>query len=126
MLSHATPIYRSGAHVHSPQANLFREFRIEKYAGRAAVVCCAKIFAIDRAHQWPNMIFSGQKDHEHEAIKKHTRYIEGNFHQDHGWYTLASMFALSRRNLKGRFKKPTSVRSGIHSASQDPSRKDEP
>lgn len=82
---------------------------IEKYAGRAAAVFCAKIFAIDidRDSQSPFMMFSGQKDHEDEPIKKAQMFIEGNFHQKITVDELASMFSLSRRNLERRFKKAT-------------------
>jgi len=85
-------------------------YLIEKYAGRAAAVFCAKIFAIDfdRESQSPFMMFSGQKDHEDEAIKKAQNYIEGNFQQRITVDELASMFSLSRRNLERRFKKATS------------------
>ena len=82
---------------------------IEKYAGRAAAVFCAKIFAIDidRDSQSPFMMFSGQKDHEDEPIKKAQMFIEDNFHQKITVDELASMFSLSRRNLERRFKKAT-------------------
>lgn len=85
-------------------------YLIEKYAGRAAAVFCAKIYAIDfdRESQSPFMMFSGQKDHEDEAIKKAQNYIEGNFQQRITVDELASMFSLSRRNLERRFKKATS------------------
>lgn len=85
-------------------------YLIEKYAGRAAAVFCAKIFAIDidRDSQSPFMMFSGQKDHEDEAIKKAQKFIEENFHQKITVDELASMFSLSRRNLERRFKKATS------------------
>jgi len=85
-------------------------YLIEKYAGRAAAVFCAKIFAIDidRSSQSPFMMFNGQKDHEDEAIKKAQIFIEENFHQKITVDELASMFSLSRRNLERRFKKATS------------------
>lgn len=85
-------------------------YLIEKYAGRAAAVFCAKIFAIDidRESQSPFMMFSGQKEHEDEAIKKAQIFIEGNFHQRITVDELASMFSLSRRNLERRFKRATS------------------
>jgi transcriptional regulator GlxA family with amidase domain len=85
-------------------------YLIEKYAGRAAAVFCAKIFAIDidRATQSPFMMFSGQKDHEDEPIKKAQAFIEENFHQKITVDELASMFSLSRRNLERRFKRATS------------------
>lgn len=84
-------------------------YLIEKYAGRAAAVFCAKIYAIDidRESQSPFMMFSGQKDHEDEPIKKAQMFIEGNFHQKITVDELASMFSLSRRNLERRFKKAT-------------------
>lgn len=85
-------------------------YLIEKYAGRAAAVFCAKIFAIDidRSSQSPFMMFNGQKDHEDEPIKKAQAYIEENYHQKITVDELASMFSLSRRNLERRFKKATS------------------
>jgi len=85
-------------------------YLIEKYAGRAAAVFCAKIFAIDidRSTQSPFMMFSGQKEHDDEPIKKAQNFIEGNFHQKITVDELASMFSLSRRNLERRFKKATS------------------
>jgi transcriptional regulator GlxA family with amidase domain len=85
-------------------------YLIEKYAGRAAAVFCAKIFAIDidRDTQSPFMMFSGQKDHEDVPIKKAQAFIEENFHQKITVDELASMFSLSRRNLERRFKRATS------------------
>ena len=85
-------------------------YLIEKYAGRAAAVFCAKVFAIDidRDSQSPFMMFSGQKDHEDEPIRKAQAFIEGNFHQKITVDELASMFSLSRRNLERRFKRATS------------------
>ena len=84
-------------------------YLIEKYVGRAAAVFCAKIFAIDidRESQSPFMMFSGQKDHEDEPIKKAQAFIEDNFHQKITVDELASMFSLSRRNLERRFKRAT-------------------
>ncbi len=84
-------------------------YLIEKFVSREAAVFCAKIFAIDidRSSQSPFMMFSGQKDHEDEAIKKAQVYIEGNFHQKITVDELASMFSLSRRNLERRFKRAT-------------------
>lgn len=85
-------------------------YLIEKYAGRPAAVFCAKIFAIDidREMRSPFMMFSGQKDHDDEPIKKAQMYIESNFHQKITVDQLATMFSLSRRNLERRSKKATS------------------
>ena len=56
---------------------------IEKYAGRAAAIFCAKMFQIDieRDSQSPFIMFSGQKDHEDEPIRKAQEFIEGNFQE---------------------------------------------
>lgn len=83
---------------------------IEKYAGRAAAIFCSKMFQIDinRDSQSPFMIFSGQKEHEDESIKKAQVFIEKNFQEKITVDELASMLALSRRNLERRFKKATS------------------
>jgi len=57
-------------------------YLIEKYVGRQMSILCAKVFAIeiDRESQSPFMIFSGQKGHEDEPIRKAQEYIESNFH----------------------------------------------
>ncbi|HZY79338.1 MAG TPA: helix-turn-helix domain-containing protein [Cyclobacteriaceae bacterium] len=85
-------------------------YLIEKYVGREMSILCAKVFAIeiDRETQSPFMIFSGQKDHEDEPIRKAQEYIENNFSNKITVDQLASMFALGRRNLERRFKKATS------------------
>lgn len=84
-------------------------YLIEKYAGRAAAIFCAKIFAIDidRESQSPFMMFSGQKEHEDEPIKKAQAFIEQNFQDKITVDNLANMFSLSRRNLERRFKRAT-------------------
>ena len=53
------------------------------------------------------MIFVGQKEHEDESIKKAQEYIESNFQNKITVDQLASMLAISRRNLERRFKKAT-------------------
>jgi transcriptional regulator GlxA family with amidase domain len=85
-------------------------YLVEKYAGRAAAIFCAKIFAIDidRENQSPFMMFNGQKDHEDESIKKAQLFIEDNFQNKITVDELASMVSLSRRNLERRFKRATS------------------
>lgn len=84
-------------------------YLIEKYCGRAAAIFCAKIFAIDidRENQSPFMMFSGQKDHEDESIRKAQDFIEKNFQEKITVDDLADRVALSRRNLERRFKKAT-------------------
>ncbi|WP_187263532.1 GlxA family transcriptional regulator [Pontibacter beigongshangensis] len=84
-------------------------YLIEKYAGRDVAVFMSKAFQIEmeRRSQSPFMIFKGQKEHEDEAIKKAQEYIEQNFQEKITVDQLASMLALSRRNLERRFKKAT-------------------
>ncbi|AHM62762.1 AraC family transcriptional regulator [Flammeovirgaceae bacterium 311] len=85
-------------------------YLIEKYAGRNVAVFMSKAFQIDyqRNSQSPFMIFQGQKEHEDEAIKKVQEFIENNVQERITVDELASMVALSRRNLERRFKKATS------------------
>lgn len=84
-------------------------YLVEKFVGRPAAVFCAKVFAIDidRESQSQFMMFTGQKDHEDEAIKKAQGFIEAHFKSKITVDELAEMLALSRRNLERRFKKAT-------------------
>ena len=85
-------------------------YLIEKYAGRDVAVYISKTFSIDidRSSQSQFIMFQGQKSHEDEPIKKAQEYIECNFQDKITVDQLASMLALSRRNLERRFKKATS------------------
>ncbi len=82
---------------------------IEKYAGRDIAILTAKAFMIDidRISQSPFIIFHGQKTHDDEPVKKAQEFIETNFEDKITVDQLASMLALSRRNLERRFKKAT-------------------
>lgn len=84
-------------------------YLIEKYVGREMAVCCAKVFEIDiaRSSQSPFVIFSGQKEHADEPIKKAQEFIETNFQQKITIEELAAKAFLSRRNFERRFKKAT-------------------
>jgi len=99
-------IYSSGGAYSSLNLILYL---IEKYAGRDAAIFCSKAFQIDiqRDSQSPFMIFKGQKEHEDEPIKKAQEFIENNFQNKITVDQLASMIAVSRRNLERRFKKAT-------------------
>ena len=100
-------IYSSGGAYSSLNLILYL---IEKYSGREAAVFCAKAFQIDiqRDSQSPFMIFTGQKEHDDDSIRKAQEFIESNFQEKVTIDQLASMLALSRRNLERRFKKATS------------------
>jgi transcriptional regulator GlxA family with amidase domain len=84
-------------------------YLIEKFAGRPAAIFSAKSFAIDidRETQSPFMMFSGEKSHDDEPIRKAQVFIEDNFQNKITVDELASMISLSRRNLERRFKKAT-------------------
>jgi transcriptional regulator GlxA family with amidase domain len=84
-------------------------YLIEKYTGRDMAILAAKVFAIEmeRQTQSPFIIFQGQKEHEDEIVKKAQDYIEKNYQEKITVDELASMFAISRRNLERRFKKVT-------------------
>jgi len=99
-------IYSSGGAYSSLNLILYL---VEKHAGREAALFCSKAFQIDidRNSQSPFMIFKGQKDHNDESIKKAQEFIENNFQNKITVDELASMLALSRRNLERRFKKAT-------------------
>ena len=99
-------IYSSGGAYSSLNLILYL---VEKYAGRETAVFCSKAFQIDiqRDSQSPFTIFIGQKEHEDEPIKKAQEFIETNFRNKITVDQLASMLALSRRNLERRFKRAT-------------------
>ncbi len=99
-------IYSSGGAYSSLNLILYL---VEKFAGRETAVFCSKAFQIDiqRESQSPFMIFIGQKDHEDDSVKKAQEFIESNFQDKITVDHLASMLALSRRNLERRFKKAT-------------------
>ena len=84
-------------------------YLIEKFTGRDIAVLAAKVFAIEieRDNQSSFIIFQGQKQHEDDLVKKAQEYIEKNYQEKITVDELASMFAISRRNLERRFKKVT-------------------
>lgn len=82
---------------------------VEKYVGRDIMLFCAKMYEIeiDRGSQASFSIFTGQKDHLDEPVKKAQEFIENNFQDKLTVEQLADMFALGRRSLERRFKKAT-------------------
>src|SRR5215203_1191833 len=82
-------------------------YLIEKYAGRDMAVLSSKVFAIEieRDSQSPFIIFQGQKQHEDDLVKKAQDFIEKNYQEKITVDELATMFAISRRNLERRFRK---------------------
>jgi len=84
-------------------------YLIERYAGRDMAILIAKAFMIDidRISQSPFIIFSGQKAHDDEPIKKAQEFIESKFQDKITVDELAAQLCIGRRNLERRFKKAT-------------------
>jgi transcriptional regulator GlxA family with amidase domain len=106
IMTEDTGIYTSGGAY--SYLNLLL-YLIEKFAGREVAVLISKSFMIDidRDSQSPFIMFIGQKEHEDEQIKRAQQFIESNYQDKITVEQLASMLALSRRNLERRFKKAT-------------------
>ncbi len=106
IMTEDTGIYTSGGAY--SYLNLLL-YLIEKFAGREVAVLASKSFMIDidRDSQSPFIMFRGQKEHEDEQVKKAQEFIESNYQDKITVEQLASMLALSRRNLERRFKKAT-------------------
>ena len=87
----------------------FLMYLVEKYYDRQTAIFCSKVFEIDldRDSQSPFMVFSGQKNHDDEPIKKAQLFIESNFYDKISVDDLASRFSVGRRNFDRRFKKAT-------------------
>ncbi|KAB2922607.1 MAG: helix-turn-helix domain-containing protein [Bacteroidetes bacterium] len=85
-------------------------YLVEKYVDRAMAVHIAKYYEIeiDRVSQASYFMFKGQKEHDDAPVRKVQEYIETNYQERLTVADLASMAALSRRNLERRFKKATS------------------
>ena len=84
-------------------------YLVEKFAGREMAIVCSKLFEIEieRNTQSRFMIFTPQKLHEDDVIRKAQEYIEKNYEEKITVDDLASMLSISRRNLERRFKKVT-------------------
>ena len=84
-------------------------YLVEKYYDRPTAIYCSKVFQIvlDRNSQSPYIIFSGQKQHGDEMVKKAQDHIEKNMHEKLSVEQLAATFAAGRRNFDRRFIKAT-------------------
>lgn len=80
-------------------------YLVEKYYDRQTAIYCSKIFQIDidRNSQCPFTIFSAQKDHQDELVKKAQYLIERNSDQNLSVQEMADHLAISRRNFDRRF-----------------------
>ncbi|WP_425234374.1 GlxA family transcriptional regulator [Ulvibacterium sp.] len=87
----------------------FTLYLIERYFGRETAIWCSKVSEIDfdRLRQDEFIIFSGQKDHSDEPIKKAQLYIENNYQNKLNVDEIAQMLNLNGRSFLRRFKKAT-------------------
>lgn len=87
----------------------FMIYLVEKYYGRQTAIYCSKIFQIemDRPDQLVFSIFTGQRRHGDEMVKKAQTFIEDNLKEKISVEQLSSRFAVSRRNFDRRFMKAT-------------------
>lgn len=84
-------------------------YLVEKYYDRKAAIFCSKVFQIeiDRQTQSTFTIFTGQKLHGDEMVKKAQAYIESKLDEKISVEDLSSRFAVGRRNFDRRFIKAT-------------------
>jgi len=84
-------------------------YLVEKYYDRQTAIFCAKVFQIeiDRQSQSPFSIFTGQKSHGDEVVKKAQDYFEKHLQEKISVEDISSRFAVGRRNFDRRFFKAT-------------------
>lgn len=84
-------------------------YLIERNFGRETAIWCSKVSEIefDRVSQNEFIIFSGQKDHSDEPIKKAQLYIENNYRDKLSVDEIAQIVNLNGRSFLRRFKKAT-------------------
>lgn len=84
-------------------------YLVEKFYDRQTAIYCSKVFQIeiDRQSQSPFTIFTGQKSHDDDVIKKAQVYMESNVQEKIKIEKLSSQFSLGRRNFDRRFIKAT-------------------
>ena len=84
-------------------------YLVEKYFDRQTAIFCAKVFQIeiDRNSQSAFSIFTGQKKHGDEMVKKAQAYLESNMDEKISIEYLSSKFSVGRRNFDRRFIKAT-------------------
>ena len=84
-------------------------YLVEKYYDRQTAIYCSKIFQVemDRNSQSPFTIFTGQKLHGDEMVKKAQAYIENKLDEKISVEQLSSTFSVGRRNFDRRFIKAT-------------------
>jgi transcriptional regulator GlxA family with amidase domain len=84
-------------------------YLVEKFYNRSVAIFCSKVFQVemDRVSQSPFTIFSGQKEHDDDLVKKAQLYMEQNMAEKIGVDQLASQLNINRRSFDRRFIKAT-------------------
>lgn len=84
-------------------------YLIEKYYDRQTAIFCSKVFQIemDRNSQSEFSIFTGQKSHDDEVVKKAQLFIENHLDEKITIEELTAQFSVGRRNFDRRFIKAT-------------------
>lgn len=84
-------------------------YLIEKYYDRQTAIYCSKVFQIemDRNSQSGFSIFTGQKLHGDEIVKKAQVFIESSLHEKISIQDLSASLNVGRRNFDRRFIKAT-------------------
>jgi transcriptional regulator GlxA family with amidase domain len=87
----------------------FLLYLVEKYYDRTTAIFCSKMFQIDidRYSQSQFRIFSGQKRHGDDVVRKAQTHFEKNAGERISITKLSSSFAVSRRNFDRRFIRAT-------------------
>lgn len=84
-------------------------YLVEKYYDRQSAIFCSKVFQIemDRQSQSAFTIFTGQKLHGDEMVRKAQAYIESKPYEKISVEHLASRFSVGRRSFDRRFIRAT-------------------
>jgi transcriptional regulator GlxA family with amidase domain len=84
-------------------------YLVEKYYDRQTAIFCSKVFQIeiDRNSQSEFAIFTGQKSHGDDMVKKAQAFIEGHIDEKISFEHLSAKFSVGRRNFDRRFIKAT-------------------
>jgi transcriptional regulator GlxA family with amidase domain len=82
---------------------------VEKYTDRETAILASKYFAIDidRESQTTFAMFTGQKNHTDDAVKKAQDFIEKNFQEKISIDDLTALVSVGRRSFERRFKLAT-------------------
>ena len=82
---------------------------LEKYTDREMAILASKFYEVelDRDSQSPFLIFTGQREHKDDTVRKVQEFVEGNYRDRIPVDSLCDMFAVGRRSLERRFKQAT-------------------